>query len=492
MVWTALIIVILVGITGLGLDWGKSAWNIHQLHNAADAGALAGAQVVKFRSQAATRDLARSVALGNDTEGLPVAVQDNPGNDLDGEVVLGRWVTQENGGRGQFFPTTLSPSAVKVVGNRSGTRADGPALKLFFGPVFGTKTVDVSRHAIAWSRVSTGAGIIVLAANPNPLPGWKHDTGLLMDGNTILDLRGVDFATGKPITGDVQVNAVSWRTPWSSFRLDGTSATIWAGELNVVGGTNPPPMDSKWSSYYGDPCLPFSIDANSPRIEDPLAKLTPPNIKTMPIGRDTTGKTYGYDPNTKTYPAINGGTLTLNPGYYPGGIDMNGGSVTLLAGVYAFGGGKNGGSGIVLRGGATVTDGTTSTHTGAGVLLYITGDPSAKPPVAYGTVDVASNATIQATSRGDAMTPRQIQGEMGIAIWQDRANTNYARIIGTSASCLTGTIYCPYNALEIGGNSAQMGSQLIAGALQLHGNPNLDIAYDGRNKVIAYRSILVQ
>ena len=41
LVWTALLLVIIVGVVGLGVDFGKAAWNVHQLHNAADAAALA-------------------------------------------------------------------------------------------------------------------------------------------------------------------------------------------------------------------------------------------------------------------------------------------------------------------------------------------------------------------------------------------------------------------------------------------------------------------
>ncbi len=43
-----------------------------------------------------------------------------------------------------------------------------------------------------------------------------------------------------------------------------------------------------------------------------------------------------------------------------------------------------------------------------------------------------------------------------------------------------------------GGNSDQMGNQRIVGAVRLHGTPDLKIAYDGRNSVEAYRSILVR
>lgn len=496
-VWTALLLIVLVGVLGVGLDFGKAAWNIHQLHNAADAAALAGAQIVKGDpSGAAVR--AHDLALVNDADGLAVTLrttaQPEPftGRQDDYDILVGRWIRQWADyprTRDPFVPIRTGATAVRAAARRGqGWGAEAPRLRYYWGPVFDVNGVDVLWRAIAWSRGSTGAGILLLAAHPEHLPGWNHDTGLLMDGGTILDLRGADPVTGEPLIGDVQINATSESSPWAAFRLNGNSAEIWTGEFNVVGGTNPPATATSWQGLYGDPAYPFSVNPDSPRIEDPLAAVAPPNISTMPAGSDATGKTY-YDPVKKTFETISGGDLTLNPGYYPGGIDMSGGSLVLNPGVYAFGGAKakNNGPGLVLSGGASVT--------GSGVLLYITGDPTGKitgTKTEYGRIDLGGNGAVEITSRGDAMTPRQIDGEMGIALWQDRANSNYGRIIGTADSHITGTIYCGYNALEIGGTSEQMGNQVIAGALQLHGTPELHIAYDGRNEVEGHRSILVQ
>ncbi len=491
LVWVTLLLFALVGIVGLSLDWGKAGWNIHELHNAADAGALAGAQVVKT-DETLARQLAILTAFKNNTEGLPVTVADNPANAVDGEVVLGRWIRQEH----RFIETDLSPNAVKVVGNRLGVREDAPPLKLHFGPAFNTDTVGVSRYAIAWCRGSTGAGIIVLAENPIPLDPQSHGTGLRNNGNVFIDLRGIDPVTGEEMIGDIQVNAASMDAgPTAALNLNGGSADIYAGEINVVGWTNPGPTADGWTDVYADPSLPFSVNPESPRIEDPFgvrgANLTAPSIAAMPIGSDTTGKTYGYDPLTGKSPTITGGTLTLNPGYYPGGIQMSGGSITLNPGVYAFGGAdvkKNPSNqpGLVLTGGSI---------TGNGVMLYITGDRDGSKtgvPTEYGRIELAGNALIQLTSRGDALTPPQIEGEMGIIIWQDCYNPTYAKIAGTSGSYLKGTIYCGYNAVEIVGTGGQTGNQVIAGALTVSGTMSLGVAYDGRNSIESYTSILVR
>jgi hypothetical protein len=485
LVWTALLLFAVVGILGLSLDWGKAGWNVHELHNAADAGALAGAQVVKM-DETRARQMAILTAFKNDTEGRPVTVADNPANAIDGEVVLGRWIRQER----RFVETDVSPSAVKVVGNRLGARDDAPSLQLHFGPAFHVDTVGVSRYAIAWSRGSTGAGILVLADDPTGFPGWTHRSSFPIDGGPIIDLRYTDPVTGESMVGDIQNNGTSEESPWAATRVMGSSPQIWAADLDTVGDTNPSADDAgAWASMYGDPSCPFSVNPQSPRIDDPLAGVEPPDIRTMPVGSDTTGKTYGYDPLTGKFPTITGGTLTLNPGYYPGGIDMSGGSLTLNPGVYAFGGAKvkNNPPGLVITGGGLLT--------ANGVMLYITGDPTgAKTGVQtqYGRIDLGGSGSIQIASRGDILSPPEVDGEMGIAIWQDRSNPNYGRIIGTTGLKITGTIYCGYNAMEIGGTADQMGNQLIAGALWLHGTVNLRIPYDGRNFVESYRSILVE
>jgi hypothetical protein len=485
--WVAVTIFVLAAIVGLSLDWGKLAFNVHQLQNAADAGALAGAQLVKF-DVAGARQKAIAVAFQNWAENQAVTVADNPANAADGELVIGRWIRQER----LFFETLVAPSAVKVVASRWGQRSDAPALSLLFGPLFGSHQTPAGRHAIGWARGSSGSGIICLADDPSVLPGWTgKDTGLRVDGNPIIDLRGVDAQTGDPMIGDIQVNAASERPSRPAVSVNGTSASLYAGELNVVGATNPNADDAgAWAGLFANSSDPFSVNPQSARLADPLAGLTPPDIRAMPPGSDTTGKQY-YDPGTGAFTTITGGTLTLNPGYYPGGIDMSGGTITLKPGVYAFGGGtaKNNPPGLVVNGGTVLGTG--------GVMLYITGDPDASKTgtkTQYGRVAVGGNGCVELTSRGD-VDPGDaigINGETGIAIWQDRDNHNYATVGGTSDSWIKGTLYFGYNAVEIGGTPGQMGNQVLAGALWVHGTPDLIVPYDGRNTIEKYRSVLVE
>ena len=227
------------------VDWGGAVTRTHDLASMNDADRLAVTLQTVLQPESWER---------SDDPQQEIERQD--GHD----ILVGRWIRQWSDYPRTEYPfvvTRDSPSAVRAVARRGTTcGADAPPLRYSWGPVFGVNTADVLWRAVAWSRGSTGAGMLVLAANPTSLPGWNHATGLLMDGGTVLDLRGTNPVTGEPMTGDVQINATSENSPWAAFRLNGNSADIWAGEFNVVGTTNPPATASNWESLYGDPSLP--------------------------------------------------------------------------------------------------------------------------------------------------------------------------------------------------------------------------------------------
>jgi len=454
LIWGVLVIFVMIGIVGLSLDWGKAALNVHQIQNAADAGALAGAQVVKF-DQARARDMAVYLAQANFAENKPVTVDRNESNDANGELVLGRWIRQ----RLEFIATLEGTNAVLMVGRRLGQRDDAPPLALNFGPIFNVQEVKAARGAIAMSIGSTGAGIICLAADPETLPGTQRmdGAGFLM-GSSKVDLRG---PAGSGIVGDIQVNATSFDHPKYAANVDGVSAKIWAGEMNVVGGVTPDPID--WEPLYGDG-IPFSVNPDSLPVKDPLAHLndTPPDITSMPV---------------QTCPDAAGDqTLTIQPGYYPNGINPEGGTIDMAPGFYVVGGGNrpNQPTGLVFNGGSLV---------GHGVTIYVTNG---------GEVDIGAKAYVELFSPGDAIVGGDVNGLNGVVLWQDIENHNEATIIGSANSPIKGTLYFPNCLLNLGGGTSQLGNQVLAGALWVHGDVMLGVGYDGRNTIKAFRSVLVE
>ena len=102
-------------------------------------------------------------------------------------------------------------------------------------------------------------------------------------GNFTIDVRGVRAWTGTPIIGDIHVNATSMGLKEAALSIDGKAAEIWAGEINVVGWTDPGPDSASWQSLYGDPASPFSVNREAPTMIDPLVNVAPPDISAMPV-----------------------------------------------------------------------------------------------------------------------------------------------------------------------------------------------------------------
>jgi len=78
-------------------------------------------------------------------------------------------------------------------------------------------------------------------------------------------------------------------------------------------------------------------------------------------------------------------------------------------------------------------------------------------------------------------------------IYQDPYNTSPARIIGTSNTILVGTIYFPFNHLDVGGEGYSVGTQLIVESIKIHtSGEGVVINYDGRNRAPGGKSYLVK
>jgi hypothetical protein len=90
------------------------------------------------------------------------------------------------------------------------------------------------------------------------------------------------------------------------------------------------------------------------------------------------------------------------------------------------------------------------------------------------------------------MDPPQIDGEIGVAIWQDPENPNDATFNGTGDFSITGTIYFPDPIhLDIEGTPDQAGNQIIAGSVAINGKAPIEVDYDGRNNLRSYNSVIV-
>lgn len=474
MVWSAIMMLLMVLLLGLLIDTARVALVLHQMHNAADAGALAGACVVKM-DQLAARQQAILTAYANLADHESVFLADNPENVPDGDVVLGRWIPQTK----TFIPTSDGPNAVKVVTRRTDAHlldaGEGGSVPLIFGGILANVfDVDCVRHAIARSWGSTGAGLIALDSYPTT----NHGIGLQMGGNVTVNVAN----------GDIQVNSESTTNPWQAFRANG-DFIIECSELNVCGKVYPVIAEDDpgfWAT------VDYAVNEGANYLPDPLEGI--PNLDPLPALTAWGNKTINNDIITSNgvYDAALGMyVLTLSPGYYPGGIRMTATNCKLVLepGIYAFGGQRNvydstlgafvdtgGDTGLYITGG---------TFEALDSMLYITDSPSGK----YGIVDIQGGGNTNVT-----ITEYKSEGSPydGMAIFQDRDNTREAYITGSSEIHLEGSLYFKHANFRCGGGGLQAGTQLVAGTVEVDGNSVIYINYDGRYRTVGNRSHLVE
>lgn len=162
-------------------------------------------------------------------------------------------------------------------------------------------------------------------------------------------------------------------------------------------------------------------------FSDPLAFLQPPTV----------------GPCDHQSVSISGGTPTLYPGVYCGGINISGGStnVTFSPGTYIINGG-----GMSVSGGANVQANA--------VTFYITGTSSSFKGV---SITGGSNSELIAPTTGTYA---------GILFYQDRSISSTSsgadsNIAGGSGTAITGTLYFPTTNLSYSGSSVNSAYTII-------------------------------
>jgi hypothetical protein len=146
-----------------------------------------------------------------------------------------------------------------------------------------------------------------------------------------------------------------------------------------------------------------------------------------------------------------GVTVTLQPGYYSGGISIAGSStVNFAPGVYAIGG-----PGLNITSGAIV---------GHGVSLI----------VVEGSYSIAGASSL-------TLSPPTGGLMQGIVVAQPPSNSTSMRLAGDSGTMISGTIYAPTASLTLVGTSSvngtgpQMGDLVVANRLRLEGTAVIKI-----------------
>jgi len=125
------------------VDWGYITVTQSELQNAADSGALSGARALLDGREAAVA-AAQLWAGKNVAAGQPVTIVTAE------DVEIGRWNDQTASFTVLSANSATPPNAVRVTCHR--TAARGNPLALFFAPVIGTTTADLTVTAIAKSE----------------------------------------------------------------------------------------------------------------------------------------------------------------------------------------------------------------------------------------------------------------------------------------------------------------------------------------------------
>ena len=211
----------------------------------------------------------------------------------------------------------------------------------------------------------------------------------------------------------------------TALKMTGSSR-ITASALQVVGGT----------SIGGSASASPTATTGAPAITDPFATLPAPTFSGC---------------NQTNY-SISGGSATLSPGVFCGGISISSGAtVTLNSGIY-----------ILDGGGLSVSN--SSQLTGSNVMFYntATGSHTIAPISLTGSSVTTLTAPASGTYRG-------------VVFFQDR-NLTYATANSVSGTAdITGTYYFPTTSFSYSGNSSTaVKAAFVVNTLSMGGNSSIE------------------
>jgi len=253
----------------------------------------------------------------------------------------------------------------------------------FLAWIFGVTKTDTSATAIAGPSGGGNPCLLTL--------GTTGSGALSVVGNSVVTAS----------TCGIYVNS---NNP-SALQLTG-NATVTARTIQVVGGY----------TATGNTNV-SSIITGAEATKDPFANLPMPAFSGC---------------NFTNYTQSGGGSLTLMPGTYCGGMNISGNhAVTFSPGLY------------VLYGGGINFSGNIAPITGNGVTFYNSGNGSSYP---YQSLNLGSNVSLNLSAPTSGTYA-------GMLLMQDPLNTQAATVIGNTGTTLAGNLYFPKNALTLNGNA---------------------------------------
>jgi hypothetical protein len=381
----ALVLPVLLGFVGLGVDLGQLRYQQRKLQVVADAAALAGAGEIAAGSSSNV-NYSASLAIANNNFVAGVNGNQNPAINLPPQ-------SGPHAGNSKFVEVIISQNA-----------------PTYFMRILGVTSATISARAVG----GLGSGTSCIYA---------------------LAPTGTAFSA----SGGAVVNAgcgIYDNSNGSQAFVETGGSCVSTTQINVVGNYAMQP------SSCNPPQTTPSIGA--PAVSDPLAYVPAPSVGACDY------------PNGYT---ANGGTPTISPGVYCGGITVTAHALLKLnPGTYILNGG-----GLSVQGNSDVQ--------GTGVTFYdtcTTGCVGGYQPI---KLTGGSNTSLIAPTSGSLA---------GILFFQDRSTNSSAKngIAGNGTTVFQGALYFPTTELDYTGGSTNTAYTIIvANNLMFAGNSSMNSDY---------------
>jgi len=410
LVSAALMLVLLLGCAGLGIDMGVLRYEKRMQQTAADGAAIAAATNLAPYTGYQTGALNSSAANG---------YTDNTGG--------GACVTP---------PTDLAVGSVTVTvctppstGPHSGQAQYVEAFVSAGQPTYFMKIFGVTRKTITARAVATNTS-----------------------GGTSGSTTGCLYTLGPPSSTIEGVNINGNATLYApscgivdngNYNTQGNSLDVTASSFGVSGSANVSGPGGTVTCTGGSAACPTF---GTPAAGDPLATLTPPcspctggtpvSIQNANGNFSGTGVTYSNH------------VYTVSPGTYTN-FDINGGNIVFSPGTYVFNG-----TGLTIPGNSTIS--------GSGVTFYFTNTATIRMT---GTPTINLTAPSSGALQGMLMWQDKNDTNVGPA-------PNGPTLGGNSGSQLNGILYFPSDQVTFYGNNASYSvGVVVSDSLSLSGNP---------------------
>ncbi len=311
---TAFLMVFFIGLIAFATDSGTIVLARTQLQSAADAAAIAGIDALSGGTTAA-QTAAQTIAQANKAGGANISVV--PSSD----IAFGTW----NSSTATFTVLTGSAisgaTAMRVTCHLSQSRSTG--LHLFFAPIFGISTEDVSATAIA-NKGTSPCGFIglngVTMSGSAPTDSYNSSSGPYSAGSAgnagnVCSNQNIQMSGGSTIHGNA--------TPGSGYSvsMSGSAAVTGSTAAATTALSEPAVNTSAAAASNNDANIPLSAQGKNPLDNHDNFNLSGGDSVTLPAGTYYFAK---FSLSGNSFLTLSGAVII----YTTDQVDLSGGTVT--------------------------------------------------------------------------------------------------------------------------------------------------------------------